>query len=303
MKDKKEKKQIAPNECSLKRWIAVLVTGLVIGLTLDIPLNPYMENRVDSIMGISYADFFGVLSFIPLFLGMTLALWLVGKTSLKNFVLGVGGTVNKKVCLTVLGIFAAGFAIPYLLTASNLRLRGVEAGQFAFLILFMLLTTWIQTTWEELIFRGLFIRWACKNNVGYTKKALITGASGQLAGVCPVPRSQSRGDLPERLWNPACRRCIHHSRLRVLPCRPAFWKPPARYHRALAQQLHFVHLGLLGGECSCSPHPPDRHHPQPRRMDAGLHSSGLSASPGIHPLGWQKENRSSFISKFIRQNP
>ena len=74
MKDKKEKKQIAPNECSLKRWIAVLVTGLVIGLTLDIPLNPYMENRVDSIMGISYADFFGVLSFIPLFLGMTLAL-------------------------------------------------------------------------------------------------------------------------------------------------------------------------------------------------------------------------------------
>ena len=181
MKNKKEKKQIAPNECSLLRWIAVLVTGLVIGLTLDIPLNPYMENRVDSIMGISYADFFGVLSFIPLFLGMALALWLVGKTSLKNFILGVGGTVNKRVCLTVLGIFAAGFAIPYLLTAPNLRLRGAEAGQFAFLILFMLLTTWIQTTWEELIFRGLFIRWACKNNVRYTKKALITGAVSSLA--------------------------------------------------------------------------------------------------------------------------
>lgn len=177
----KEKKYIAPNECSLVRWIVLLLVSLAIGFTLDAPLNPYMENRVDSIMGITYADFFSVLSFIPLFFSMVLSLKLLGKTSLKDFILGVGGTVNKKICLIVLGLYAVGFAIPYLLTASNLRPRGVEAGQFAFLILFMLLTTWIQTTWEELIFRGLFIRWACKNNVGYTKKALIAAVVSSFA--------------------------------------------------------------------------------------------------------------------------
>jgi membrane protease YdiL (CAAX protease family) len=37
----------------------------------------------------------------------------------------------------------------------------------------MLLTAWMQTTYEELVFRGLFIRWACKNEVGFTKKAII----------------------------------------------------------------------------------------------------------------------------------
>ena len=56
---------------------------------------------------------------------------------------------------------------------NNLQWRGVKADQFAFLLVFMLLTAWIQTTFEELIYRGVFLRWACKNKVGYTAKAFI----------------------------------------------------------------------------------------------------------------------------------
>ena len=80
----------------------------------------------------------------------------------------------------MLGLYAIGFVIPMLITAGNIHLRKVDAGQFAFLLVIMLMITWIQTTFEELIFRGLFLRWLCKNNLGYTKKAWIIAVISSL---------------------------------------------------------------------------------------------------------------------------
>lgn len=170
---KKEKKYIAPNECSLGRWIAVLVVGLLVGVVLSVPLSPFTQNQVDSFMGISYGELFGILTFAPLFFGMVFAIKVLGKTSMKDFVLGVNGSVNKKECMTVLGLYALGFALPHLLILGNIRLRGIDPVQFGALVVIMLLVTWMQTTWEELIFRGIAIRWACKNQVGFTRKAII----------------------------------------------------------------------------------------------------------------------------------
>ena len=170
---KKGKTYIAPNECSMVRWIAVLAVGYFAATILSLPMGPFAENQVDSFLGIRYAELFGLLAFVPLFWCLVIAIQIVGKTSLKDFVLGMGGKVNKKECLTILGLYAAGFALSYLPVLGNIRLRGVNTGEFCFLVLFMLLVTWMQTSWEELIFRGLVIRWACKNDVRFTKKALI----------------------------------------------------------------------------------------------------------------------------------
>ena len=177
----KEKKYIAPNECSLKRWIAVLVVGLAVGFALSTPFSILAQNQVDTFMGIRYSELFGQLCFVPLFWGMVFAVKVVGKTSLKDFVLGVGGKINKKECLSIMGLYAAGLLIYFLTLAGNIHLRGVNAGEFAFLVLFMLLVAWMQTSWEELIFRGLVIRWACKNKVGFTKKAVIASIVSSLA--------------------------------------------------------------------------------------------------------------------------
>lgn len=173
---KKEKKYIAPNEASLGRWIAVVLAGLLIGNVLAIPLAfplvLYSEARPDSLI-VTYSELNTLLTFVPLFIGQIIALKVVGKTSLKDFVLGVGRTLNKKECLTVLGLYLIGFAIHLLSFAGNIRLHGVSSSEFVRLLLLALLVTWTQTTWEELIFRGLVIRWACKNEVGFTKKAVI----------------------------------------------------------------------------------------------------------------------------------
>lgn len=177
----KEKKYIVPNECSVGRWIAVLIVGLLLGCILSIPLFPFMQNTTDAFMGIPYTELFGILAFAPMFWGMVIAVKVLGKTSLREFVLGIGGKVNKKECLTVFGLFAAGFLMPHLLILDKIHLRGTNPGEFGFLLLFMLLVTWMQTTWEELIFRGIVIRWVCGNKVGYTKKAVIAGIVSTLA--------------------------------------------------------------------------------------------------------------------------
>ena len=88
---KNEKKMIAPNECSTLRWLSVILVGVLFGLLASAPFGSLLQNRVDTVMGIAYADFFGVLTFIPMFLGMVLAIRFLGKTSLKDFILGVGG--------------------------------------------------------------------------------------------------------------------------------------------------------------------------------------------------------------------
>lgn len=187
---KKEKQYIAPNECSTKRWIAVAAVGIIAGFILAFPAL-ILAQKADIFMGIRYAEIFGHLGFVGLFAGIVLAIKFVGKTSMKDFILGVGGKVNKKECLTVMGLYALGFVIAYLLVVKNIRVRDVNPGEFAFLILFMLLTTWLQTTYEELVFRGLFIRWACKNEVGFTKKAIIGAAiSSVLFALMHVPNAE-----------------------------------------------------------------------------------------------------------------
>lgn len=179
-KEKKEKKYIAPNECSFKRWVAVLVVGLVIGFLMGTPFS-LLAQRDNSFMGIRYFELFGQLSFLPMFLGLALAIKFIGKTSMKDFILGVGGKVNKKECLTIMGLYVGGMVICCLLIAKYIYLRHVNAGEFVFLFLFMVLTTWAQTTYEELVFRGLLIRWACKNDVRFNKKAVIAALVSAVA--------------------------------------------------------------------------------------------------------------------------
>lgn len=169
----KEKKYIAPNEASLKRWIGTLVVSFLIAAIPIGILTGLLKEKPGTFMGIGYYEIYTTLLAVAMFVGLAIAIKLVGKTSLKDFVLGVGGTVNKKECLTIFVLYLVGFLLSYLPAVGSIRLRGVNAGEFAFLAVFMLLTTWMQTTWEEFIFRGFVARWICRNKLAFTKKAVI----------------------------------------------------------------------------------------------------------------------------------
>ena len=181
---KKEKKIIAPNEASLGRWIVTLLVSFPLGVLLFAPTGCFFVDRVTmtpnftitskgDFLGIPFAKLCSDLAFICLFFGLVIAIRLIGKTSLKDFVLGVGGKINKKECLTILGLHTTGILLSYLLNLDQIHPRGVNPGHFLFLILYALVVVWEQTTLEELIFRGLMIRWVCKNKVGFTKKTFL----------------------------------------------------------------------------------------------------------------------------------
>lgn len=174
---KKTKNTLLPNECSGLRWTAAVMVGLLIGYTVSSPLTLLIYLREVELRNITFFEIpllslANMLVFVFMFWAVVLALRWIAKTPLKAFVLGVGGRVNIKECLILMGLQTLGITVTFAFSFSNISFRGVDAGSFAVLVVAMLLLTWMQTTFEELVFRGIFLRWACKNKLGYTKMAL-----------------------------------------------------------------------------------------------------------------------------------
>ena len=169
----KEKKYIAPNECSGRRWLGVLLVSVLFCAVLSLPLSLLVLKRTGTFLGVDYQQISTLLSFVALFWGLVIAIKVVGKTSLKDFVLGVGGKLNKKECLTVLALSVGMFIINLLTELGHIHLRGISFETYAAGFLISLALIWMQTTWEELIFRGIVLRWVCKNDIGFSKKTIL----------------------------------------------------------------------------------------------------------------------------------
>ena len=173
MDNRKEKKPIAPNDCSLGNWLLIILIGAVVGALLFFPLDPLLKNKTDTFMGVTYSDLANMVGLAPFFIATVIAIKILAKTSLKDFVLGVGKKFDWKNSLLVLGLYVGGFAVYHLIMYKNISLRNVDPANFAFLLLYALLVVWMQTTYEELVFRGIVLRWACKNNIDYSKRSIL----------------------------------------------------------------------------------------------------------------------------------
>lgn len=175
----KQKKVIRPNEGSFVRWLLTVVVGTAFGIILSMPLVIVEQMSPHILAGTPFGfmseQLFLVASFIPLFLGMMIALRLVAKTPLRKFIFGEGERIGKKTGLIILGLFLLGLVLSVLISISSIRASGVRANQFLLHFAAMLLLVWIQTTYEEIVFRGVFIRYACGNDIRMSRKAVIMG--------------------------------------------------------------------------------------------------------------------------------
>ena len=170
---KKEKKYIAPNEASLGRWICAMLLSIFIAMVIYFPVGILFRNQTGSFQGIAIAQILNLVTFMCLFVGLVIAIKLVCNTSLKDFVLGVGGKINKKECLVVLGLSLASYFLSVLMNLGHIHMRGIPFGTFAATFLISLALIWAQTTCEELIFRGMFLRWISKNDIGFNRKSIL----------------------------------------------------------------------------------------------------------------------------------
>lgn len=174
-----KRKRVAPNEASWLRWIAFIIVGLLIGAVISMPLEilimigPYF--LLQGVVGELLEPIRLFNNFVGMFIGTIISLRLVAKTTVREFIYGVGGKGCKKQNLLVLGLYLLGMVISALPFAGNFTLREVGATKYLVSLIVVILFTWMQTSWEEIVFRGVFIRFACKNNISNTKKAVVWG--------------------------------------------------------------------------------------------------------------------------------
>lgn len=179
-----EKTSIAPNEASLLRWIAFIFAGIGIGMAISLPGELLVAAKpafmTQGIIGYMYDAIALFNSFAGLFIGTIIALRLVAKTTVRDFIYGVGGKGNKKQNILVMGLYLAGLLLTALISIGNIGIGDFATKKYFFGLIIVVLCTWMQTSWEELIFRGVFIRYACKNNITCSKKAVLCGVISSL---------------------------------------------------------------------------------------------------------------------------
>lgn len=185
MEPAKEKKKWDENEAPVSKWILTLVLGLVLGIVFMLIIQaalkivPIFIPELDE--GGKYAIVGQminmVLPFLGLYLGVVIIIRAVAKTSFKAFVLGTDAgrrVVYKKDTLPVLGLYLVGLIIGLLPTAKNIKFSGNSLETMIMIIVLCLLFVWMQTGFEEIVFRGIPLRMVCKSNIGICKKAIIT---------------------------------------------------------------------------------------------------------------------------------
>lgn len=173
------KKLWEANECPKSKWVITAIVGLLIGMALSIPWELYKsfsEVPSNNIIGLLNVT----LPFLGMFIGFIISLKIIAKTSLRDFIFGKGGKFNSKQSGLICILFIIGFVLSVLLSIGNIQPSGISMGEYIPFLLLSLVMVTVQIAWEEFFFRGIFIRFACKNNISMTKGAIISGIISSL---------------------------------------------------------------------------------------------------------------------------
>lgn len=180
--ENKIKKVWKENEAPVSMWILTAVLGLVFGLILSAIIQlillriATMPVFTDGGALARQIDFFvNLISFSGYFFGYVIALRLFAKTKLKSFVLGADRTEKvdlKNEVFIILGLYLIGFVASLILSAGKITIRGLSAFEITSVIIISVLFTWMQTSMEEILFRGIPLRLFCKNEISLNKKTI-----------------------------------------------------------------------------------------------------------------------------------
>lgn len=170
----------APNEAPTKRWVAFFVAAYFAselirmafgGLTSMLHLSgswAWLPEVLDSFGGFAIA-----------FLAICWLLRRICKTSMHDLVFGSTGKFDLLVAglilvLWLIGAVIAMYAIPGGEGAES-ALNDIGIVPIAVNIVLALALVWMQTTWEEVIFRGVVLRGTCGDKLRPTVASIIGG--------------------------------------------------------------------------------------------------------------------------------
>ncbi|WP_322290213.1 type II CAAX prenyl endopeptidase Rce1 family protein [Paratractidigestivibacter sp.] len=194
----------APGKVSVLRWIgflaadylsASLVATLFIG-----PLDSLSLGEEWSWLPSTLSNF---LTFALLFFFAVLYLQLICKMSLRALLFGAEGSPDWAQAAKIILVYLVGYVVSTLISSrfgAELELNTIGPIPIFVNLLVVASLTWMQTTWEELVFRGIFLRWSCGEKIAPTLRCVIAGLVSSLLfmwlhGSNPEVLSQSGIDV------------------------------------------------------------------------------------------------------------
>lgn len=186
-KPQKKKAEFGPNEASAWRWVGYFVAAWlgsnIIGGLAMMPLKGWTMTG-------SYVwlpDMIRTMgTFAVSFVLCVLLLRWICKTSFRDLVLGAGNSLDwsmvRKVALAYLCGFALSFFGSSFVPGSSAALSINPIGAGAILVNFIvcLALVWMQTTYEEILYRCVFLRATCKNNIRASVPCIVVGIVANL---------------------------------------------------------------------------------------------------------------------------
>ena len=172
-------KHLELSQIKLPRWIGIAVADYVGGCVLAaLLITPFRFMTFEGEWAWLPSVLSSFLTFASLFIMAAVVLRLIGKTSLKTFIVGEGRGIDWRQCGVIALLYLLGFGLNVLICSGfgqylSVNPIGIAPKLVSFLI--AVVFTWMQTTWEELAFRGLFLRWACGNKISPTARCIGAG--------------------------------------------------------------------------------------------------------------------------------
>lgn len=170
----------APNEAPAKRWLIFFVAAYLVGELIRGVFGNLtgMLNLTGSWAWLpEVLDSFG--GFALSFLVQAYLLKLICKTTLHELIFGRTGKFDLRVAALVIGCWILGAVIAsFVLTPyedSGTQLNTIGIVPIVVNIVLALALVWMQTTWEEVMFRGVVLRGTCGDHLRPTVKSIAGG--------------------------------------------------------------------------------------------------------------------------------
>lgn len=172
-----EKKHLSLDEITLKQWIILVLLSSVVGYLLACVVGAFfMVMKFDGEWSWLSSVLSTFVASAVLYLLFVVFLHKVCKTTVRELLVGDNNSIDWRQTVTVGGLYLVGFLIATFLLSGfgkNLSLNTASAGVILVNFVLAVVFTWMQTTWEEFLFRAIPLRWACGNNIRANKRAIV----------------------------------------------------------------------------------------------------------------------------------
>ena len=172
-----KEKNFGDNEAPVFRWLLALVFGLVVGgligsvMSLSASMIPAFGEG--GVLACERELVAAITTFAGLYIGLLLGLRWFCRTSMRTFIIGKGRKPDAGVLAKTGGLFILGLLISDLHSIKDISLNKQSVSVILFNFVFCLLFLWMQTTTEEIVFRGMFLRIPYANKLPILPKGLF----------------------------------------------------------------------------------------------------------------------------------